>query len=239
MQPQTRETDNSLVISYLELRKFVGLLGFFMPFILAIGGFFTAVEGGIQPTISDYYYTPMRNLFVGILCSIGVFLFSYRGYPSAGDQLRKPLISDNAAGNLAALFAVGVALFPTTPVSPIENQALIGRLHLGCAAAMFFTLAYFPLCLFTQSAPGKTQTRMKQWRNVVYKTCGWAILAAIGLIVAVKFLPKPWFSRIEPFKPVFWLEALVVCAFGISWLTKGETLLKDNPNPALARAHAG
>lgn len=116
IQPQASETDNTLVISYLELRKFVGWLGLLMPFILIIGGCFTAVKGGIQPTISDYYYTPIRNIFVGILCAIGVFLFSYRGYPPKENQPKKPIISDNAAGNLAALFAVGVALFPTTPV---------------------------------------------------------------------------------------------------------------------------
>lgn len=229
MQSQAKETDNTLVISYLELRKFVGWLGILMPFILAIGGFFTFPEGGIRPTISDYYYTPMRNVFVGILCSIGVFLFSYRGYSPLENAPQKLILSDSAAGNLACLFAVGVALFPTTPVSPIENQAWIGKVHLICAASMFLTLAYFSLCLFTRTDPKKSKTRMKEWRNFVYKLCGWIILGSIALIAIVKYLPKDWFEKIEQLDPVFWLESLAVVAFGFSWLVKGETLLKDDP----------
>jgi hypothetical protein len=27
--------------------------------------------------------------------------------------------------------------------------------------------------------------------------------------------------------PVFWLESTAVISFGFSWLTKGETILKD------------
>jgi hypothetical protein len=32
---------------------------------------------------------------------------------------------------------------------------------------------------------------------------------------------------VERLTPVFWLESLAVVAFGVSWLTKGETILKD------------
>jgi hypothetical protein len=31
----------------------------------------------------------------------------------------------------------------------------------------------------------------------------------------------------EAYKPGYWLEALAVLAFGISWFTKGEAILKD------------
>jgi hypothetical protein len=29
------------------------------------------------------------------------------------------------------------------------------------------------------------------------------------------------------FSPLFWLEAVAVFAFGVSWLTKGEVILAD------------
>jgi len=32
---------------------------------------------------------------------------------------------------------------------------------------------------------------------------------------------------LQNFKPVFWLEALSVVSFGVSWLTKGEAILGD------------
>ena len=30
-------------------------------------------------------------------------------------------------------------------------------------------------------------------------------------------------------RAVFWLEALAIVAFGVSWLVKGEAILKDRP----------
>lgn len=45
----------------------------------------------------------MRDVMVGILFALGVFLFSYKGYGR----------EDDVAGNLARLFVIGTALFPT------------------------------------------------------------------------------------------------------------------------------
>lgn len=42
-------------------------------------------------------YTGMRDVFVGALCAIAVFLRSYRGYDRR----------DHIAGNLACVFAAG------------------------------------------------------------------------------------------------------------------------------------
>jgi hypothetical protein len=32
---------------------------------------------------------------------------------------------------------------------------------------------------------------------------------------------------VERFEPRFWLESIAIVVFGISWLTKGEAILKD------------
>jgi hypothetical protein len=204
-----------LVLSYLDLRKAVGIIGFALPFVLAFGKIL--LQGsGIQSSISSYYYTDMRNVFVGSLCAIGVFLMSTRGYD------RK----DEIAGILACVFAVGVALFPTTPdIGATSRDKLIGALHLSFAALLFLTLAYFSLALFTKTAPDKTLTRRKLQRNAVYRVCGYTILASIFLMVVVA-LPEVK-TLVERLTPVFWLESVAVVAFGVSWLVKGETILKD------------
>lgn len=168
---------------------------------------------GIQDSISGYYYTDMRNFFVGSLCAIGLFLMSCRGYD------RK----DEIAGILACIFAVGVAFFPTTPSGGATT--IVGVLHLTFAALLFLTLAYFSLALFTKTAPDKDPTRQKRQRNTVYRVCGYTIIACIACIVLVKLTPLK--SLVEPLTPVFWLESLAVVAFGISWLTKGEAILRD------------
>ena len=213
---------NLLVLSYLELRKAVGIIGCALPFVLAFGKML--LQGrGIQDSISCYYYTDMRNVFVGSLCAIGVFLMSCRGYDRR----------DEIAGNLACVFAIGVACFPTTPcMCATPGHHLIGDLHLTFAALLFLTLAYFSLALFTKTAPDKPPTRRKLRRNTVYRVCGYTILACIFLMAVVELSPLK--TLVESLTPVFWLESAAIIAFGVSWLTKGETILKDeNPQDSI------
>jgi hypothetical protein len=209
------DSQESLVISYLDLRKAVGIIGVALPFVLAFGKILC--EGpGIEDSISGYYYTGMRNVFVGSLCAIGVFLMSYRGYDWR----------DAFAGNFACVFAIGVALFPTTPyLNATSRDELIGKLHLSFAASLFLTLAYFSLALFTKTAPDKTPTPQKLQRNIVYRASGYTILACILFIAVIAGMPVRYVpGRLTP---VFWLESTAIVAFGVSWLTKGETILKD------------
>jgi len=212
---QQSDPDDSLVLSYLSLRKAVGIIGFALPFVLAFGKIFSQGPG-IQSSISSYYYADMRNVFVGSLCAIGVFLMSCKGYD------RK----DEIAGYLACVFAIGVALFPTTPdVGATSRDKLIGTLHLSLAALLFLTFAYFSILLFTKTAPDKEPTPRKFQRNIVYLVCGYTILACIFLMVVVAIPPVK--TLVERLTPIFWLESVAVVAFGVSWLTKGETILKD------------
>ncbi|MGA8367060.1 MAG: DUF998 domain-containing protein [Candidatus Acidiferrales bacterium] len=204
-----------LVRSYLELRKAVGVIGFALPTVLALGKILSQGPG-LQTSVSGYYYTDMGNVFVGSLCAIGVFLMSTKGYD------RK----DDFAGILACVFAIGVALFPTTPyVGATSAEKVVGALHLTFAALLFLTFAFFSLKLFTKTDPNKTPTRQKLQRNIVYRVCGWTILASIAVIAAVKLTPLG--AHLACLVPVFWLESLAIEAFGVSWLTKGETILED------------
>jgi len=211
----TNSTGDSLVVSYLHLRKAIGIIAVALPFVLSIGKII--LEGhGIQSSISHYYYTDMRNVFVGCLFAIGIFLLSYRGY-----EWR-----DRLAGVFACICALGVALFPTTP-EPIQlashHQKLIGTLHFIFAGSLFLTLAYFALFLFKKGRPNPTPR--KRMRNRVYTACGIIILLCIVAIAGVKTLLKD--TPIIALHPIFWLESLAILAFGISWFTKGEGILKD------------
>ena len=216
---EARESDSTvLVMSYLTLRRVVGYIGFFLPWVLLFGAWGESIQG----SISDYYYTTMGDVFVGSLFVIGVFLFSYTGYK------RK----DDIAGDLACVFAIGVALFPTTPDN--SETTIVGIIHGACAALFFITLAYFSLFLFTKSSSKtkKDMTPRKRKRNWIYKFCGGTIVGAIICILAYYILLK-WVmplaieEHITPLNPVFWLESLAVIMFGVSWLTKGEAILGD------------
>ena len=55
-------------------------------------------------------------------------------------------------------------------------------------------------------------------------------LRTILLIAIYSLLPKPVSTSLEFTHPVFWLETIAILAFGFSWITKGEAILKDEEN---------
>jgi len=101
-------------------------------------------------------------------------------------------------------------------------------LHGIFAALLFLTLSYFSLFLFTKTDSSKIPSPRKMQRNEVYRACGYTMLVCIALVPLIKFLPQLG-GAIAKYDPVFWLEAIAIVAFGISWLTKGEAILSDQP----------
>lgn len=219
---ETPDTTHDLVMAYLSLRMAIGYVGFFLPVVLAVGALII-FETGMQSSISSYYHTGMGDVFVGSLCAIGLFLLSYRGYTE-----------DHIAGYLGSAFAIGTALFPPAPDGPVSTAVrLVGGLHIVSAAALFITLIYFSLFLFTKTYPGRKPSRRKLQRNTVYRGCGYLMSACILLMIIYVLLPDEVTATLQAIKPIFWLEAILVMAFGFAWLTKGQAILQDETgNPA-------
>ncbi|MBI2556766.1 MAG: DUF998 domain-containing protein [Planctomycetes bacterium] len=214
-----QQNKRDLIISYLTLRKIIGIQGFTLPLVLYLGALIL-FQTNIQSSISSYYHTGMRGWFVGALFVIGFFLFSYKGYE----------IIDDIAGYFGGVFAVGVALFPTTPDNATSSHAqLIGYVHLAFAALFFATLIFFSLALFPKTNKDKkiVPTKRELQRNIVYKACGYTMCICIFLICVYSILPDERASFLKEYNPVFWLEAIAIEAFGISWITKGELLWWD------------
>ena len=205
-------SEGSLALSYLAIRRAIGVIGISLPFVLLIGAW--ALDGvGVQGSISDYYYTVMRNVFVGSMVANGVFFLSYR-YARA----------DAALAALIGLAAIGVALFPTTPVLPTPGQIALGTVHFVSATVFFLALAGYSFFIFTKTDPSTPMTPEKRKRNVLYRVSGILIVVCMALIAVVNLLPT---GAIANLQPVFWLETVASVSFGLSWLVKGETLLKD------------
>ncbi len=68
-------------------------------------------------------------------------------------------------------------------------------------------------------------TPEKLIRNRVYTACGYLILACIALLAVYGVFFQN--TSIVQWRPVFWLEAIAIVAFGASWLVKGEAILQD------------
>ena len=206
-------TEKSLALWYVKLRKVIGVLGTVLPFVVSLGALIIFGEPQ-QSSISAYYYTHMRDVFVGTLFAIGFFLYSY--------EYGRP---DGIAAKVTFVAALGVALFPTDAG---KVSTWIGTLHLVFAAAFFLTLSYFCLFLFVRTNKNGVppMTPRKKQRNILYRICGGVMIACI-LLMGIYHLAHGEDTPLANLNPVFWLEALAIVAFGISWLAKGEAILKD------------
>jgi hypothetical protein len=204
--PEPYADERMFVLSYKGLRKAVGIIALALPIVLLIAK--PLVDGGgMQGSISAYYYTGVRNYFVGTLCALAVFLFSYKYAPR-----------DNVLSTLACIAALGVVFFPTTPSG--EDTTWTGRLHVISAISFFLILAVFAYFIFTRPPlpPEDLETR-KRTRNRIYRAC--------GIIIVVSLALAPLLDRVlsddlrDQIHPLFWLESIAIWAFSFSWLLKG------------------
>lgn len=206
------------IITYNSLRIMFGLMGMVLPFLLAVAGK-SLFDLDIQPSISDYYHTEMRDVLVGSLWMIGAFLLVYKG----------PALVDNFLAKLACLSAIGISIFPTPAGEKIIfDMDWVGWMHYLCAAIFFGTLIIFTLFLFPRTKQGIPPTQRKLVRNQVYMVCGLIMLTCVLLIGLYKVIPPESQSPVDQYQPVFWLETIAILAFGISWFVKGEGILRDN-----------
>lgn len=228
---------NELSAAFLSVRRAMGLAGLSLPILLYFQARFLP-GGEMQSSISAFYHTLMGDIFVGILVAIGVFLISYTGYARKEGEW----FSDWWVSNLAGLGAIGTAIFPTLPpgvmeadcgqtfFEPGQSQGFVFHwcdfgipLHALSAGLFFLAMAVFCFALFPKSADGKCRY-LNELGNFVYLCCGIALLVAIGALayyVLVRNTPQGADLRAVNF--VFWFETLGIVAFGIAWLTKGNT----------------
>lgn len=211
----TEITIDRLRLSFLTLRRVLGVLGIALPALLAVRGFTLCGCLGIQTSISSYYHLEpdaflgTRAIFVGVLFAIAWFLFAYRGHDG----------KDDAAGYLACVFALGVALFPS------GGEAWVGTVHAVSMAGLFLVLAYFCWFLFTQTKPGVPMSPRKRLRNKIYQGCALLMLAWLALIAGYSLFLRD--TAVADINPIFWLESLLLWTFGVSWFIKGDTLARD------------
>ena len=218
------ERENKLVLSYLTVRKLIGILGFFLPVMLVIGSIILGSCEEIQPSISNYYHTAMRDVFVGYMCALSIFLLSYKGYD----------LTDRIVSALAGTFGLILALLPTTfkiPVIPCNIQCnvsipdYVGTIHLVSAGLFLISLACFSLFLFTKGETNPTPQKIT--RNKVYTGVAYLMFACIALLILYFALPAATRETLGAFKHVYWLETIAIMAFGVSWLVKGGFLFQD------------
>ncbi|MFE4517892.1 hypothetical protein ACFRMQ_27305 [Kitasatospora sp. NPDC056783] len=199
-----RSTQDVRTIAMLRLG--VGLIGILLPPALPFGNWLSAevtgrgTDGFWPVSMSASYYTGTRNLFVGALCALGVFLICYRF-----DR------RDDRWSTAAGFFALGVALCPTSPGAGASAlQRTVGMFHLAFAGLLFVMLALF--CLYSFRNPRSTQPARV---GTAYLVAGVVILAALALtaLAGVTGIGANWSVH-----PLYLGEWLATWAFGMAWI---------------------
>jgi hypothetical protein len=172
-QPVSGSHDrDEFIISYATMRRLVGWLALSLPFILPAGYVIFFSRHGFPGSISSYYYTGMRNYLVGALCVLGVLFVAYDAYHD---------ILDSWITNLAGIFVVSIAFFPTEPTAAPPHEKDIGHIHYVFAALLFTMLAVMAL-RFTKTHPDGYPASQKSRRSLIYITC--AALITASMLVA-------------------------------------------------------
>lgn len=192
--------------TYLNLRAGIGIIGAGLPVVLALGGWLLGGET-LRDSMSAYYYSPlMRDVFVGGLVSIGVFLYLYKGFSTA----------ENVALNLAGAFVVGVALFPTSGPGSKGSP-----LHGIFAVLFFLCIGYVCVTRASDTLSLVRDADRAQRLQRIYGTLGVLMMVSPMLAIAFTYMLRPT----SPSRSViFFIEAFGVWTFAAYWLVKSREL---------------
>lgn len=207
------------VRSYLILRVLVGALGVALPLMLVFGdGVGFDADPFPRGSLSAYYYSGVRELFVGTLSAIAVFLITYKV---------SEIGLDNTLSILAGIAVLGVTLFPTglpthvtdpTPLQDRLGESVVQKTHYFAAATFIVSLAVISYYIGKREGvrPQKGRRSPTFWRYYHW-SCAGAIAAALLWIGVTEFIGSPRTSLLIG-------EATAVWAFAASWLMKGLEL---------------
>jgi hypothetical protein len=214
------------------LRLGVGVIGCLLPLALIFFNWIAGDKAVVPSSMSGSYYTSTRNLFVGSLCALGVFLIGYR-------HTRR----QDACTTFAGLCALAVAFAPTAPAPPQTEPAWINYLHHAAAIALIFTLGLFCWVVFAAYAhpataqPQSGMDRVRSWlrglrawlasaweslerprRSTIYFSCGFLVFVSGALALYTGIWPTGWSTG---WPSLYLFEAVAVFAFGFAWIIAG------------------
>jgi hypothetical protein len=220
---ESRPTDSGTaryVRSFLLMRIVVGALGVALPLLLVLGDSWLGAGPFVRDSISAYYYSGARELFVGVLSAIGVFLFTYK---VAEHSL------DNTLTLVAAAAVVAVVLFPTglpagvtepTPLQEKLGEPWVQGIHFG--GALIFILSLAAISLLYGVREGRRPAQRGKRPPVFWKWYHWG--CAFLIVGALAGVGLDMLTDLGPSQTLFYGETVAVLAFGASWLMKGLEL---------------
>lgn len=217
IQPRPTGPDTKpYVRSYVFMRFAIGVLGIALPLLLV---FVEPILFDGQPfprgSLSAYYYSGMREVFVGVLWAIGVFLVTYKLTERSWES---------RLSTLSGAAVVVVAVFPTarpgggvslTPLQDLLSESLVEGIHFVSAGAFIASLAVISYFFGRDEARRSAGAGRPSQRATFHWTCAGIIVAALALAAVAGI--TSW-----PDKGLLIAEVSAVLAFAASWLAKVE-----------------
>lgn len=228
MATQPTSTVRHSTLSYLALRKWLGILGLLLPVLIWIFNGFM-----LKSSISHFYYSHASVIFTGFMITFGIFLIFYPGRIDETDK-----ISDNWITTIGGIGAILTALIPTAFCSEfdepikitkelctfcdgngltihyVHNNKILGTIHLISAASFLALMGYMSYWRFTK---GNTTPKMKNF----YRFCAFMVWIPL-VILAIEFALGVHLTKYD----VFIMECVALGFFGLAWLVKGKTFKK-------------
>lgn len=183
-----------------QTEQVIGVIAMLLPFVLIYGAPVSSAGSYVLASLSEYYYSPMRNILVGVLCVLGTLLIL-----QVGDN-----VVDGWLTSLAGASCIGVALFPVHPAGRASGNAqVVGICHDLFILIMFIALGIITI-RFAASERGDRLAR------VTHLACGYGIFAFLVLAEASAFLPA---NNV----PVLLSgETAALTVAGVSWFVRGR-----------------
>lgn len=171
--------------------------------------FMQIVSGEPLQSISESYHYRARDWFVGLLFAIAALFLSFKG--ENGFERKLTII----ASFCALLVAVA-------PCECGRGSSLISALHFPAAVGVFVIMGYF-CWRFRKTAKDKVRNYPEANNRVLVYTVCLLGMFLCGLM-AVAYLVAD--EKIDAAFPnyIFWLEAIGLVSFGISWLAASRVL---------------
>jgi hypothetical protein len=205
--------------TYRTLRWGLPVLGLALPWLLWIGGRIAGLH--LQGSMSAYYFTPMRDEFVGVLVAVGALLVLYRGYTEL----------ENWALNFGGVFLAGVAFFHMNPpgcgaaCSSVNPHGVLALLFFACIAYVCIFRASDTLGLMVDA------TRAKRFKRA-YRILGALMILSPVIAVILRYtLQAPTGGERSL---IFFVEATGVYVFAVYWMVKSrEIAITDSERKAM------
>lgn len=242
MAAESKKQDE--IFDHRTLRLLVGIVAFALPIVVWAAAFIAGFR--IDSISASYHIDDARDLFVGALFIIATLMAAYNGHDPSDDENRNdgsaphPLmkwISEKWASKVAAVMAIGVALFPTRCTGCERDTEMV--LHYISAFVLFAIITYFCLWSFRKRALEKAveaeeaaetstgEEKKKQEeiaykarrRALIYRVCGWTIIVSLAL-AGTSFVEA--FGKYLGWWNLFLGELLALWAFGVSWFTASK-----------------